>query len=113
MLRGQPALVEWSTKNASFHKHSRVGYQGLIRPFRFLVSMIDGFEASGIGSRPSVTIDDSISRVHSISGRFLARHHSCSDQPLNYWCEGVVTVCIVDDKSPMSSLDPWIIVVIG
>jgi len=45
MLRGQPALAEWSAKNASFREHSRVGHQGFIGPFRFPVSLIDRFKA--------------------------------------------------------------------
>ena len=56
----------------SFHEHSQVRHQDLIRPFRFRVSMIDRFEASGTGSRPSVTINNPISRVRSISDKFLA-----------------------------------------
>ena len=56
---------------------SRVGHQGLIEPFRFPVSMNQGFEVSGTSSRPSVTIDNSVSRVHSISGNShgLASQH--------------------------------------
>jgi len=43
--RGQLALAEWSAKNASFREHSQVGHQGLIGPFRFLVSMNQEFKA--------------------------------------------------------------------
>jgi len=39
-------------------------------------------------------INDLVSRVCSISGKFLAWHHGCSDQLLNFWCEGVVRVRI-------------------
>jgi len=70
-------------------------------------------ELSGTGSCSSKVVRDLVYRVRSISGKFLARHHGCSNRLLNYWCEGVVTVRVVDNKSPMSSLDPWIIVVIG
>jgi len=77
--RGLWTLAEWSVKDVLLCKLSRTLHQCLMGPIRVLISMNQGFQASGTSFCLSEIAGDPISRVCPIFGNSHARHHGFHD----------------------------------